>query len=506
MPSNLGPKSQRRQNASCDRCRHSKRRCLMAPVREGEAEPICTNCKRLCYPCTFNFVESRKVSVRPRSSAKPPAFATLLSESLTPGLLSVGDTGSYEAAGDGSQVVHIHNRIAEPSIDIDFESFVDFGSDSFPDLPDLLADLEHTQSANTSRPKAGGRDFHNGNYSPRFDAGKTFPRPHFRSIVGCSLNSPVHLLSSSWEAWLLREQLARIYQTITSGSASIFLDYDCNLLTSSCRYQFDSSNPTLSNDSALGLSNAIPTDASQKAFMSEPLPQLTNKYPNQALKQSHTNHTSLPTQISRERPPSRAITVLGAVRYLDHFGELYGNKSSVASKAQSDQILKEVLRCFSVQWLPNKISSLESDLEDIMISGPYTSAKQQTPQSSLAFVDTWVRARSLIQNAQSTLSFGVVYATLLFDTIIIPIEVFAGIEDNVHEHEFLDNAFDKLSHLELQVKKYCENLGTESQHGALMESSLSIIRWFAYLRDTVVGLTADRPCRLEDAQSHNKGT
>lgn len=446
------------------------------------------------------------MSDRTRSNGNTPAFAAWVSESLVPRFVSVGDTGSGEAAADGSQVVHVHNNIAEPSIDVDFESFVDFGSDSFLDFPDLLVDLDHTQSANVSRPKDGGRDSQTGKFSPRFDARKKFPRPHSRSIVGCSLNSPVHLLSSSWEAWLLSEQLARIYQTITSGSASIFLDYDCNLLTGSCRYQFDLSNPTLSNDLALGFSNAIPKDATQNAFMSEPLPQLPGKYRNQALKQLHVNDTSLPAQLSRNRAPSRAITVLGAVRYLDHFGELYGNKSSVDAKAQSEQILKEVLRCFSVQWLPNKVTSLESDIEDIMVSGPFTSAKQQTQQSSLAFVDTWIRARSLIKNAQSTVSFGVVYATLLFDTMIIPVEVLAGLEDNVREHEFLDTAFDKLSHLELQVKKYCANLGTESQHGALIESSLSIIRWFAYLRDTVVGLTADRPCRLEDVQSHNKGT
>jgi hypothetical protein len=469
MPSNLYPRSQRRQNASCDQCRQSKRRCMIAPSQEQESESVCTNCKRLSYSCTFNFADSRKISSSRKGNGKISTLHDQPSNLRSTELVEFSER-NYQGAQD-------HNPISASSVELDFDTFVDFGLYSLPDHQDTLAVSEITRPS--------------------------ICRPKSRSIVGCSLNSPVHLLSSTWEAWLLSEQLARIYQTITSDSASIFLDYNCNLLTGSHRYQFDQSSSVASKTSAGELSTAISEDAAHIDFTS-----ISLSNPKESLSKQDTNPLSLiesvvPSQIPHNRPSSCTITVLGAVRFLDHFGELYGNHLSVTAKAQSDQILKEVLRCFAFQWLPNTIFSIDSDTNDLAFSdfppGP------QPQHSHLAYVDTWTRARSLIKNAQSTVSFGVVYATLLFDTIVIPVEASQGLANDILEHGFLDNAFHKLSQLEYHVKKYCANLGTTSQHGALVESSLSIIRWFAYLRDTVVGLMANRPCRLADVDSQNKG-
>lgn len=483
MPSNLGPRSQRRQNASCDRCRHSKRRCLIAPTQEQEREPVCTNCERLSYSCTFNFAESQRASHKRKAHGSLPILRDQPS--------SLESTQSLEVSDDGYQVAQDQDLISLSSTDFDFDTFVDFGLGSLavPEIPSpsscpVIVEDQH-QAHNIWTVQDSRR-------SPKL------PKSH--SIVGCSLNSPVHLLSSRWEAWLLSEQLARIYQTITSDSASIFLDYDCNLLTGSCRYRFAQSN---ADSSALVSSNSIPENAIQVDFASVPLPELPEACLNQTPDHLSMVDSRVPTQISQNRSSSGAITVLGAVRFLDHFGELYGNQPSVTAKAQSEQVLKEVLRCFAFQWLPNTMLSIHSDSSDFMLSS--LSTAQEPQQSHLAFVDTWIRARSLIKNAQSTPSFGVVYATLLFDTIIVPVEAARTLANDVFEHVFLDNAFHKLSQLERQVKKYCTNLGTRSRHGALIESSLSIICWFAYLRDTVVGLMTNRPCRLEDVDSHNKG-
>lgn len=499
MPSVLAPKSHRRQNASCDRCRHSKRRCLVLPEQQREPGTVCTNCERLGYSCTFSFAESRKNSGQTRKFANARTIRAPPAEAIALGLSDPEVTGSGHFSSYGLDVGQYDNTIPEPLMEFDFENFLNFNSESFLDHSNIptLPEITHPSMAQPTDSEYLPQ-WHD--VPPCFQTEDSRVRPGLSSIVGCSLNSPVRLLSSSWEAKLLSEHLARIYQTITSGSAAIFLDYDCNLYTGRYHYRFDVSIPAHSDDPSIMISNVTPNDPTTIACVSKsPLKSLHT-----SLDQPNTGESGRNSQIPRKHETNRTITVLGAVRFLDHFGDLYGNCLSTNFKAQSDEILKEVLRTFSFQWLSTANSSANVKFNNNMLADSSTSKRQQPSQPSLAFVDAWIRARSLIKNAHSVVSFAVVYATLLFDTVIVPDEALAGLGEDASRHEFLDTGFHKLAYLELLVEKYCANLGTKSEHGALMESCLNIMRWFAYLRDTVVALTTDRPCRLQDIQGHSK--
>jgi hypothetical protein len=471
------------------------------PPKERDSSTVCANCERLGYSCTFSFVESRKGPDRTRNRANARTTRAPPSEPLALEPSDSEITQWVHYSSDGLEVGQDSNTMSEPSMEFDFENILNFNSEYFLD-PSSLPIVPEITYPSIAQPTDSEYHLQPYNAPPCFEAEETGIRPGFGSIVGCSLNSPVRLLSSSWEAMLLSEHLARIYQTITSGSASIFLDYDCNLYTGRCRYRFDVSIPAHSDETSLMISNVTPNDPTPTVFTSMSPPKIVHR----SLDQQNTGDSGWSPRIPRKHEANRTITVLGAVRFLDHFGDLYGNCLSTNIKAQSNEILKEVLRTFSFQWLPiANSSSAEFKFGNSSSADFSTSSRQHPSQSSLAFVDAWIRTRSLIRNAQSVVSFGVVYATLLFDTIIIPDEVFAGLEEDVSRHEFLDTGFHKLAYLELLVEKYCVNLGTKSEHGALMESCLNIMRWFGYLRDTVVALTTDRSCRLQEVQSHSKG-
>lgn len=501
MPSVLAPKSQRRQNASCDRCRHSKRRCLVLPPEGREPGTACTNCKRLGYSCTFAFAEACKNSGHRRQSANARTVQAPPSETHALDFSDFDLTEGVQSHSDGLANWHDNNPLSETPLEFNFEDFLNFNSECFPDQFNLFTTPEITHPS-LARPtdRENRLRLHDGPLS--IEAEKSRIRPGHTSIVGRSLNSPVHLLSSSWEAMLLTEHFARIYQTITAGTASIFLDYDCNLYSGRYRYQFDFAIPAHSYDPAFTALSVLSHEPASMPLPSKTLsPEIVNRSPSPLT--SATDRLS--SQPPRMHETIRTITILGAVRYLDQFGELYGNRLSPNLRSQSDQILKQVLRTFSFQWLAIANSSPEFRVSNSTFADFTTSKRQQSPQPPQAFVDTWVRARLLIKNAQSVISFSVVFATLLFDTIIVPGEALAGLEEHIIMHEFLDTGFKKLAYLEHLVEKYCDNLGTASEHGALMESSLSIVRWFAYLRDTVVALMTDRPCRLQEARSNNKG-
>ncbi|KAJ9244947.1 hypothetical protein DTO169E5_1328 [Paecilomyces variotii] len=183
------------------------------------------------------------------------------------------------------------------------------------------------------------------------------------------------------------------------------------------------------------------------------------------------------------------MTVWGAFQFLDHFSDLYGNRLSKKARKQSEEILREVIRVSSLQWLPE--SGASSEMGSLSSQGPRDA-------SSNAYADSWYRARSLVRDAESIRSFTVVLATIAFDMVTIPQEACGDTPEPALRHEFLDVSLEKLSFLDSLVTKYCANLGPSSQYGAVMESCLNFARWFGYLRDTVAGLTTNRGCRLPE--------
>jgi hypothetical protein len=107
------------------------------------------------------------------------------------------------------------------------------------------------------------------------------------------------------------------------------------------------------------------------------------------------------------------ISLLGSVRFLDHLGGLYGNRLNSAARKKSDETFNAVLRAFSMQWLPSS-SSFEASLAHDDFSRNPKSGEAGDDFSLNAFIDAWVRARSLLSDAKDIRSFRVVLATLLF--------------------------------------------------------------------------------------------
>lgn len=327
-------------------------------------------------------------------------------------------------------------------------------------------------------------------------------------IVGGSLNSPIRLLNLSLKlnSTMLDAHLARIYNTITAGAAAIFLDYDCNMYTGRYRYRFEAGDSQhLAHSTSLG-------EPSDQQGGSDPpsIPTLSaarSLYPEHSVKRKHGDTGSIPSHSTMPEDRGYKMTVLGAVCFLDHFGDLYGNMMSSTARRKSDEVMRAVLRVFSFQWLP--ATSVSCEFSPVTSQHVFTKVPEPVCQpydgASHEFVEAWFRARRLVSNTQPLRSFGVVYATLLFDTIAIPGEVLEDASHNIRQHEFLDDALRKLLSLEALVKVYCTGLGSASKYGALLESSLNIIRWFGYLRDTVAALTFAGHCKLPDVESRTSG-
>lgn len=188
--------SQRRQFSSCDPCRNSKRRCFFSAPGDGET---CTNCRRLGHACTFDFAKSRptlKERIR-RNQARSPesisgAEAMVLGDFLAPWF----EEGRDDARG--------------------------------LDLTDQLTSDVATPAQASSETRLSV------SCSPLDRIQHNLP-----FLAGGSLNSPIRLLSSKLDAAILDERLTKIYDTIITGCASRFADYNCNLYATASCYRLE---------------------------------------------------------------------------------------------------------------------------------------------------------------------------------------------------------------------------------------------------------------------------
>lgn len=301
--------------------------------------------------------------------------------------------------------------------------------------------------------------------------------PHINSGIGASLKSPIYLLNSRINANILGERLTRIYEAITTASASRFLEYDCNLYHSKTRYRIRESMSDTSNESVLAKSSA------------EPQATLTS--------QDRSNSMPALDEIGQE------ISPLGSVRFLDHFSGLYGNRSNRAARKKSDEALNATLRVFSMQWLPSTPPPSDTSIFPGQFSRGHNPGPRENENLLDSFTDAWVHARSLLRDAHDVRSFGMILATLTFVGIVTPTKILDS-EDFVLDG-LLDTALQKLCALDRLVTDYCDKLGPASTYGSLAEASLSIIRWTGYIRDTGAALSMNHKSKLPDQWGPAKG-
>ncbi|CAI7565816.1 unnamed protein product [Penicillium viridicatum] len=458
----------RRQNTSCDPCRRSKRRCVVQSDPDGIPDAICANCRRLKRQCTFEFAiaQSNPFSrKRQRRNCEEPSISTTQNESNN------FYTTTEEVPSNQFDTTSIADQdVLAAWLNLDYDEIVADSVNLFSTNlePSNSFTALRSESITSTESRFEGQLTASTSQLTRLRGGQNVESNNHRPTVGLSFNSPIYLLNSGIDAKIFGDRLARIYEAIATASASRFLDYDCNLYATKSRYRLGDSDSGSSNGSVPTSSAMDPTTISPRF--------------------------ALPVS-SQEMPYE--ISLLGSVRFLDHLGDLYGNRLNSAARKRSDETFKAVLRAFSMQWLPSSRSPSFATSSACGHLPRNSKSGEAGDDSSLnAFIDAWVRARSLLNDAHDVRSFRVVLATLMFVGIVKPTKLTER-EDPVPNH-FLDTALQKLSYLDGLVTQYCTNLGPSSTYGALAEATLSIVRWTAYIRDTGAALAMDRQCKLPD--------
>ncbi|KAJ5519362.1 hypothetical protein N7453_001784 [Penicillium expansum] len=441
---------------------------------DGISDAICANCKRLRRQCTFEFAIAQSSPFsrkRQRRNCGEPSISTTQNEpndfdtwtfDTTTEEVAGSPNNRFEATSIADQDVLAAwlnldcDEIVADSVNLfstNLEPSNSFTGLSSEDIVPEESQLGDQLTDDTSR-------------LVRLHAGQSLESKNHRPSVGLSFNSPIYLLNSGIDAKIFGDRLARIYEAIATASASRFLDYDCNLYATKSRYRLGDSDSGSSNGSA-------PTSSAMDPIAIAP-------------------RFALP--VSSQALPYD-ISLLGSVRFLDHLGNLYGNRLNSTARKKSDETFKAVLRAFSMQWLPSSPSFEASSAHDHFPRNS-KSGEAEGESSLNAFIDAWVRARSLLNDAHHVRSFRVVLATLMFVGIVTPTKIID--REDLVPNQFLDTALQKLSYLNGLVTQYCANLGPSSTYGALAEASLSIVRWTAYIRDTGAALAMDRQCKLPD--------
>ncbi|KAJ5319899.1 hypothetical protein N7508_000182 [Penicillium antarcticum] len=444
-------KPQRRQNTSCDRCRRSKRRCFVPSISEGVPGTICTNCQRLKHHCTFEFAKRHPTSpVNRRQIPQVEVAAERIEHDDLNSFdrLIEGLPGSLETQLNASSVVD--QDILASWIDLDLDRLSDdhltSSSNIYRASPPFA--LAHSDAPATTEIQQ------NNQISLSLNRMRT---NQYATAVPFSFDSPIYLLNSGIDAKILGDRLTRIYDAISTASSSRFLEYDCNLYaTTGNRYRIGESKSRSSTESPPVTSIISPQNTPN----------------NQPLQSVFSEPTS--EEIIHE------ISLLGSARFLDHFSHLYGNRLDSNARRKSDAALKAVLLAFSMQWLPVSDGNNSTDSESTLN----------------AFTDAWLRARAFLDDARHVKSFRIIIATLTFVGIVIPTKL-KEIEGFVPPN-FLDSALQKLCYLDELLAQYRKNLGPSSTYSGLLEASMNLIRWTAYIRDTGAALSMDRQCKLPD--------
>ena len=174
---------------------------------------------------------------------------------------------------------------------------------------------------------------------------------------------------------------------------------------------------------------------------------------------------------------------------------LYHNVLSTAQRELDETALTAVLQAFALQ------SVCGNDKE------PGVQQRERDKDDSMnkdLFCTAWFNAQSHLLKAKNTRSFVHIYAVFVFQMTAQPLEAKRK-EDGRDSWEFLDEALHHLIELSTLVDKFCSHLNPKSLYRTLLESSVRIIRWFGYVRDTVASVLHDRQFVMEDALIQDAG-
>ncbi|KAJ5678055.1 uncharacterized protein N7477_003688 [Penicillium maclennaniae] len=435
----------RRQNTSCDPCRRSKRRCFFSLDGLEDLNDTCAHCRRLGHACTFEFAASQQ-TLRPQKRQRRNSPRSDRNgdhnESFNLPVYSteqISRTGFLDAQDDFAAWFNFDNEQS-------------FSQAAASPLNGDLSVREPTTSCLEPTGMSGCGNERQIALLPNRLFGMRSFQCRADAILGSTIRSPVHLLNSKMDARMLDESSIRIFDTIVTGSANRFLDYECNLYAAGARYQIENSSSENSQGTSPANWEAINDGLATVSAITSPKSAELSIIPQQDSTEAMTR-----TRVPQEEDNLK-MTLLGCARFLDHFGL----NISVA-RILVPMVIKR---------------------EDRM--------GQTARNASLdIYTDAWHRARSSLNDAHSVRSFRVVFASFMFNGIATPISA----QPHFKAHEYLDSGLQKLGDLEGLVKQYCTTLGPLSRYAALIEASLSLIRWCGYLRETGAALFGDYQCK-----------
>jgi Fungal Zn(2)-Cys(6) binuclear cluster domain len=496
----------RRQNHSCDQCRRIKRRCAFPVFDERAGQKSCINCTRLRNSCTFDFVniqsakrEKRKSlnkngnekPARPPSSDSSPADGNVDDQNTTSACINVdpyaADTLFFPGANDIFDEDWF-NYGTFPALDLDIELNTAASLSASAVTPD-----DHEIGAEKLDPSHMNRN----RILNAADSGLAMP----------AISTPMQLLNASITAATVNSILASLYDKVLAGASSRFLNYSCNIFGGTrlrlyClqdRYpsQWPATTPSQQRPDGLRPPhNSLVSEGSARGHSAQvvvgPAVFRTAEGASSPLRAAHL-----------DKDP-QMMTLLGLVRFLDHFSELYGNKLDSRARKESDNVLASVMQAFSMQWLAKSDDSALESEEGSLYCEPLASYDLSEP-GIRTFLDTWFRARSDLRKARSTRSFTMIYAIFLFNMTVRPTGLSATITEMGQPHEFLDEGLKHLCVLQKLVQKYCGVLGNTSIYAKAMRSCLNMMRWFGYIRDTVSSFTDARKGLLLDFLDAHEG-
>ena len=464
----------RRQNSSCDECRRSKRRCVLQQELSHQSDKTCLNCFSFGYKCTFEFVKAR-TQQRRRKKVQPEAR-------LLPAERPYQSQPQLVPVSCNDEVVSEDLTRAEGGIDtdrlfeMDFSQCVSADSGS-PYNADGETIISVGEIADQSVAPLVARPYN----SPSL----TRLCPNDGQLSGFWSGSPVKLLNSKLTATVLGACLDDTYNSMMHGMESRYLANACNPFASSHKYCFESEDEFTclidqgKFDVAADLfSNLSASNRTTKIFAS--LPTSPTSF----------DCTNVPASPQSSAPGIAKITMDGLVRFLDHFGTLYGNRLDRQTRKEDEDTLIAAQRAFALQWSPSDKPGTE----------PLFAASADTRRPSTnnyqIFATAWFEVRTRITRAEPHSSFMRVYAMLLFHMTNTPEEASNATKER---SDIFDQCLRQFMSLKDLVETYCMQLDITSIYRTRLESSVKVLQWFAYIKDTMASIVSERDFILSEA-------
>ncbi|OAL21175.1 hypothetical protein AYO22_08138 [Fonsecaea multimorphosa] len=491
----------RKQNSSCDPCRRSKRRCAFADGVQPGSPNSCLNCTHLGHNCTFDFVNSRltqkKKAKQPVSNVQEQPIAPATSRPENQFIVPLpADPGPLDTTQGTAPNAYWSGIPYTGFLDVDMfmgNLVSEWNNLDRQVLTTEAPATEQDQSNSTSSSTTYGSIGHS--QTPPRSPNDLFARRN--SKLGLWRGSPIHLLNSSVEIQRINQSLGEVYNSMMSGIAIRYLDYNCNLFAGSYKYSFD---PDQSNPSTLDIKGGqsvvnMLTPSWKKAVGD------TNSLQN--------DDCIAPEKVAKQ---INKVTMLGVARFLDNFGALYNNVIDQKTRSQTERTLIAVLQAFALQFAPSRqadgplawLFENPQGGSQCSTSGPMPGDRSTNSQH--VFTAAWFNAHSHLVSSRKTRSFVKLYSVFLFLMTSVPPEAASIPCYEETPLGLLDDALQQMEELQGLVQGCCSHLGRQSIYRFLLQSSVGIIRWYGYLRDTIDSVLHERPCMLEDAPPRSKGT